>query len=151
MWIEWFVMATVIASDQITKYLIETHMHLWQSVVVIKNVLNLTYAKNKGMGFSVFQSNPKLVEYLVIPIIIVLVTFSILWKDRKDWFFELSMGLIIGGAFSNALNRLISGTVTDFIQLPYWPIFNVADSCVVAGAIGIGIYFLKREKKVGKD
>ena len=144
-------MATVIASDQITKYLIETHMHLWQSVVVIKNVLNLTYAKNKGMGFSVFQSNPKLVEYLVIPIIIVLVTFSILWKDRKDWFFELSMGLIIGGAFSNALNRLISGTVTDFIQLPYWPIFNVADSCVVAGAIGIGIYFLKREKKVGKD
>ncbi len=151
MWIEWFVMATVIASDQITKYLIETHMHLWQSVVVIKNVLNLTYAKNKGMGFSVFQSNPKLVEYLVIPTIIVLVAFSILWKDKKDWFFELSMGLIIGGAFSNALNRLISGTVTDFIQLPYWPIFNVADSCVVAGAIGIGIYFLKREKKVGKD
>ncbi|WP_051962721.1 signal peptidase II [Mesoaciditoga lauensis] len=144
-------MATVIASDQITKYLIETHMHLWQSVVVIKNVLNLTYAKNKGMGFSVFQSNPKLVEYLVIPTIIVLVAFSILWKDKKDWFFELSMGLIIGGAFSNALNRLISGTVTDFIQLPYWPIFNVADSCVVAGAIGIGIYFLKREKKVGKD
>ncbi len=151
MWIEWFVIAVVIASDQITKYLIETHMRLWQSVTIIKSVLNLTYAKNKGMGFSVFQNNPKLVEYLVIPIIIVLVTFSILWKDRKDWFFELSMGLIIGGAFSNALNRLISGTVTDFIQLPYWPIFNVADSCVVAGAIGIGIYFLKREKKVGKD
>ena len=151
MWLEWFVIAIVVASDQISKYLIETHMHLWQSVILIKNVLNLTYAKNTGMGFSAFQNDPKVVECVVITVIGALVTFSVLWKDKRNWFFELSMGLVIGGAFSNALNRLLSGSVTDFIQLPYWPIFNVADSCVVAGAIGLGFYFLKREKKIGKN
>ncbi len=151
MWVEWLIAASVILFDQLSKHAVETHMHLWQSIVVIKHVVNLTYAKNTGMGFSVFQSDPKVVEYVVLSIIVALVIFSLTWKERKNWFFQLSMGLTIGGALSNAISRLAYGAVTDFIQLPYWPIFNVADSCVVAGAIGLGIYFLKRERKVGKS
>ena len=151
MLIEWLIVAVVIVADQVTKYLVEAHMRLWQSITLIKNVLSLTYVKNTGIGFSFFQRDPKIIEYLVNSIIAGLVIFSILYRDRKNWFFELSMGLIIGGASSNVLSRLLFGSVTDFIRLPYWPIFNVADSCVVAGAIGMGIYFLKREGKVGKN
>jgi len=151
MWIEWLIAALVILFDQLSKHVVETHMYLWQSVVLIKHVLSLTYARNTGMGFSVFQSDPKVVEYVVLTIIGALIAFSAVWKERRNWFFQLSMGLTIGGALSNAMSRLLYGSVTDFIQLPYWPIFNVADSCVVAGAIGLGLYFLKRERKIGKN
>ncbi len=149
--VEWVVVAIVVASDQITKYLIETNMHLWQSITLVKNVLNLIYVKNTGVGFSFLSNNEKIVEIVTSTLIIFLIAFSIFWKGKKDWFFNLSMGLIIGGALSNVINRIFTGNVTDFIQVPYWPIFNVADSCVVAGAIGIGIYFLKRDGKGGED
>ena len=149
--VEWIVVAIVMISDQITKYLIETNMHLWQSIMLVKNVLNLTYVKNTGVGFSFLSNNTRIVEIATSVLIIFLIAFSIFWRGKKDWFFNLSMGLIIGGALSNAINRILTGTVTDFIQVSYWPVFNVADSCVVVGAIGIGIYFLKRDGKSGED
>ena len=149
--VEWIVVAVVVASDQLTKYLVETNMHLWQSITLVKNVLNLIYVKNTGVGFSLFPNNAKIVEIVTSTLIIFLIAFSIFWKGKKDWFFNLSMGLIVGGALSNMINRIFSGNVTDFIQISYWPVFNVADSCVVAGAIGIGIYFLKRDGKGGED
>ncbi len=149
--VEWIVVSIVIASDQLTKYLIEVHMHLWQSITLVKNVLNLIYVKNTGVGFSFLQNNLKIVVIITSILIFFLIVFSIFWKGNKNWFFNLSMGLIIGGALSNLANRILTGTVTDFIQVSYWPVFNVADSCVVAGAIGIGIFFLKRDGKSGED
>ncbi len=149
--IEFLVTLIVIASDQVTKLVVETHMHLWESITLIKGILRLTYVKNSGAGFSFLNGYPEVVEGIAIFVVALLVLFSIFWKFRTR-FFELSMGLAIGGALSNMLSRWMSGgSVTDFIHLSYWPVFNVADSCVVAGAIGLGIYFLKREEKGGKN
>ncbi len=148
---QWIVVVLVIAADQFTKHLVETRMHLWQSVILIKGFLKFTYVRNTGMGFSFLANDAKLAEYIALIVIAGVITFSFMWKKRNT-LFNLSMGLVIGGALSNnAISRMIFGSVTDFIQLPYWPIFNVADSCVVAGAIGIGLYFLRRDGKSGED
>ncbi len=149
--LEILVAAIAIGADQLTKWIVETHMRLWESINVIGGILSFTYVKNTGAGFSFLNGYPDLVEWIVAFVVLALVIFSVWWKE-KSHFFELSTGLIIGGALSNMLSRLINGgAVTDFIRLPYWPVFNVADSCVVAGAVGLGIYFLKREEKCGKN
>lgn len=141
---QWIVVLIVIVADQFTKYLVSTRMALWQSIPVVKGFINLIYVRNTGVGFSLMTFKNDFVEYLTLAIIAGVVVFSFLWKE-KSLFFRLSMGLLIGGAISNnAISRPILGYVVDFIQIGWWPVFNVADSCVVAGAIGLGIYFLKR-------
>jgi signal peptidase II len=143
------IVLIVIVSDQFTKYLISTNMRLWESIPLIKGVLDFTYVRNTGVGFSLFRSQGDFVDYLTLAIIVLIVAFSFIWKD-KNWLFRVSMGLLIGGALSNnAISRLFFGYVIDFIQIGWWPVFNVADSCVVAGAIGLGLYFLKRSKSIG--
>lgn len=151
---QWSIVALVIVADQLTKYLVETKMHLWQSITVVKGFLNLTYVRNTGIGFSFFANSGRTTDNIVFVVIFSIITgliiFSFMWKER-NWLFNLSMGLLIGGAISNnVISRLFFGFVIDFIQLPYWPVFNVADSCVVAGAVGIGLYFLKRDGKNAK-
>lgn len=141
---QWIVVLIVILSDQFTKYLVSTRMTLWESIPVVKGFVNLFYVKNTGVGFSLLTFKNDFVEYLTLAIIGGIIIFSFLWKE-KSLFFRLSIGLLIGGALSNnAISRPIFGYVVDFIQIGWWPVFNVADSCVVAGAIGLGIYFLKR-------
>ncbi|MGC8545321.1 signal peptidase II [Athalassotoga sp.] len=141
---QWIVVLIVISVDQLTKYLVSTRMVLWESVPVVKGVVNLFYVRNTGVGFSLLAFKNDFVEYLTLAIIGGIIIFSFLWKE-KSLFFRLSVGLLIGGALSNnAISRPIFGYVVDFIQIGWWPVFNVADSCVVAGAIGLGIYFLRR-------
>lgn len=141
---QWIVAITVITIDQLTKYLVISRMSLWESIPIVGHFINIFYVRNTGVGFSLLEFNDGIVEYLTIAIIGGIILFSFLWKE-KSHFFRLSMGLLIGGAISNNLiSRPIFGYVVDFIQIGWWPVFNVADSCVVAGAIGIGIYFLKR-------
>jgi signal peptidase II len=141
---QWIVVLIVISADQLTKYLVSTRMALWESVPVVKGLVNLFYVRNTGVGFSLLTFKNDLVEYLTLAIIGGIIIFSFLWKE-KSLFFRLSVGLLIGGALSNnAISRPIFGYVVDFIQIGWWPVFNVADSCVVAGTIGLGIYFLRR-------
>ncbi len=150
MFLQFLIAAVVIGADQLTKYIVETHMRLWESIPLLGGIFHITYVKNTGMAFSLLFSQSKAVTAITLSVITLVILFSFLWKD-KNFLFRLSMGLLIGGSVSNnVISRLFSGSVTDFLQIPYWPIFNVADSCLVAGAIGIGIYFLKRGKSDGK-
>ncbi len=134
----------VIFFDQLTKYLVSTRMTLWENIPIIKGFVDLFYVRNTGVGFSLLTFKNDFVEYLTLGITGGIIVFSFFWRE-KSLFFRLSLGLLIGGAISNnVISRPIFGYVVDFIQIGWWPVFNVADSCVVAGAIGLGIYFLKR-------
>jgi signal peptidase II len=58
------------------------------------------------------------------------------WRlPRRDWTGRLGLALVFGGAISNAYDRAVKGSVIDFIQVPHWPIFNVADSAVTVGVV----------------
>ena len=131
----------IIVIDQLTKFLIETNFSLNQMQTVIPNFLNIFYTKNTGIAFSMFQDN------VVIVIILSLLFLFIINKYLND--FKFIKILIIGGILGNLLDRIYRGYVVDFISFKIFginmPIFNLADTFIVIGAIIYIILILKEE------
>jgi signal peptidase II len=109
--------------------------------------LAFVYVRNTGVAFSLFRQSGVLA--LLIPLVIagVVVTFM-RYLPRHVLLLRVSMGLILGGAFSNLIDRLRQGYVVDFIEAHagqhVWPLFNVADSCIVVGVALLAWYLLFR-------
>lgn len=86
------------------------------------------YVTNTGAAFSLFKGSNLILALIAIVVIVVLFYF---YKNYpKLW---LSLGFILGGTIGNLIDRIVFGYVRDFIDLKYWPIFNVADSFNVIG------------------
>jgi signal peptidase II len=101
---------------------------------VIDHLLFLTVIRNTGAAFGLFQNFT--VGLLIISTIVVvgIVIYYARVADR-DWPALLGLALIVGGAIGNAYDRGVRGSVIDFIQVPDWPIFNVADSAITIGVL----------------
>lgn len=139
----------MLAVDQFTKRLIvqAAQGQPDQTVAVLAPFLQLTYVRNTGVAFSLFRQ--QVVLALLIPIIIaaVVVTF-VRYLPRDVLLLRITMGLILGGAVGNLLDRLRLGYVVDFIEAHLgehiWPLFNVADSCIVVGVALLAWYLTFR-------
>jgi len=125
----YLIALAVIILDQITKFLF-TDKHF--------GIIN--YTTNTGAAFSILQNYAVL---LTIITIIVIGFIIYLYKKNKNYYLPLS--LIIGGAIGNLIDRLFFGFVRDFIDLKVWPIFNIADSANVIGAIILMIFIIKKK------
>ncbi len=98
---------------------------------------------NTGAAFGILQGKNIL---LIIISIIVIITAIFYYKQHKD--LRLSLILILSGTAGNLIDRLLFGHVRDFIDLKYWPVFNLADSYNVIGALLlIYLVYFKKEKK----
>lgn len=132
--------AAVLALDQVTKQLALTHLSIEESVPVLGEVLRLTLVFNPGAAFSLGTSFTPVIAAIQALIAIAIVVASL---RVRSWPWALVLGGLLGGALGNLTDRLLRqpgfgrGHVVDFLQLPYWPVFNVADIFVVACAIGI--------------
>ena len=132
----------IIILDQLTKYIVDKTMYLHQSIPLINNILHFTYIQNTGAGFGILKNmNSLLIWVSVIVIGIILYNYD---KIPQKNFPQIATALIIGGAFGNLISRIFIGYVTDFIDFRIWPAFNVADSAITIGAIGLIIYFWKK-------
>lgn len=132
-----FALAAVsaIILDQILKAVVVGLMSPGQTVTVVPHVLWLTYSTNTGAAFGLFRGSGQVV-FLASLIIVVLALAWFFWsKERIGAWSFLGLGLIIGGAVGNLADRIFRGTVVDFIDLGWWPIFNIADVAIVVGAI----------------
>ena len=123
--------------DFISKLFIISVFEYKDIVVVIKNLFNVTYVKNMGGAFSVFDGNVLFIE--IITIIILFILYKYL-KDKKLSVYELwGYGLIIGGAVGNLFDRIIYGYVIDFLDFYVFgydfPVFNIADCGIVIGVL----------------
>lgn len=133
-----FFSVILLIIDQIIKIYINSSMILNQTIILIKNFLNITYVHNTGAAFSLFMDKTWL---LIIIGIIVLVSFSIYLYKLKDIndFDKYIYSLLYGGILGNLLDRIIYGYVIDYISLNifgyYFPIFNFADMCIVIGVL----------------
>jgi signal peptidase II len=121
--------------DRLTKALAE-HLLPLRPMRLIPSVLDLTYTTNRGGAFGLFGSAPYLflAATLVVCVAIVIASFGV---TRP--ILAVGMGLVLGGALGNLTDRIIRGSglegrVVDFIHITGWPVFNVADSCIVIGA-----------------
>ena len=126
-----------------------------KSLPVFEDVFHLTYHGNTGMAFGMFAGNRTFL--IVLCAVILLIIGIIIYKFKPQRLIEkLSFGMIIGGAIGNVFDRIKYGFVIDFLDFRVinYPIFNVADSFVVVGAILLCIYvifFDKKEDEVGEN
>lgn len=127
------VAAGVVAADQVTKSLVlarlgEEPLHLiW--------TLRLNLSFNRGVAFSQGQGLGPLITIAALVLVVGLVAMS---RTVKGKLAAVALGLLIGGACGNLSDRLFrdhAGAVVDFIDLQWWPIFNVADMAITAGAV----------------
>ena len=124
--------------DLISKYLIVSRINLHESIELIKNFLNITYVRNNGVAFSMLPNNKYLVLFISLFIILGMI-YYIYKNNIISKLDKVSYALILGGAISNFIDRLVHGYVIDFIDIKIftynYPIFNLADTFIVCGVI----------------
>jgi signal peptidase II len=116
-------------------------------VIDLVGSLRFNYAENTGMAFSAGRSAGPLIALVATAIVVVLLVVA---RRLTSRFQLVLVGVVVGGAVGNLLDRILrarngplSGGVVDFIDLQWWPIFNVADACVVVGGIALALASLR--------
>jgi signal peptidase II len=149
----WLALALVIViADQFTKVLIMGYYRLGDSTYLTP-FLNIVRAHNTGAAFS-FLAGASGWQRWLFTLIGVVATVFIVWMLRShpgQKLFSFSLACILGGAIGNVIDRLMHGYVVDFIQVHwkqwYFPAFNVADSAITIGAIGLILDELLRVRR----
>jgi signal peptidase II len=90
-------------------------------------------AQNSGIAFSLFTGSEAGV--IVVAVLVLAAVLTYFARHREQRWMWLACGLIVGGALGNLIDRLRLGMVTDFIKLPDWPAFNVADASITIGVL----------------
>lgn len=124
--------------DQLVKHLVVSTMHLGQSLPVIKGIFHITYVLNPGAAFGMLEHQRWF--FIVVALAAVLLGAAFYKKLQQESFLLRSgAGLLLGGAVGNLADRIQSGLVVDFLDFRIWPVFNIADIAICAGA-GILIF-----------
>jgi signal peptidase II len=131
----------VVVLDQVTKYIVEKQVRLFEVITVIPGFFNITHVRNKGAAFSLFASSPMVFRslFFIAVSIIAVVVLVFLIRKTNERLQVAAFSLIAGGAVGNLIDRIRYGEVVDFIQWYvksyYWPSFNVADSAITVGVV----------------
>ncbi len=126
--------ALVIGLDQLTKRTVADGIPLGTERRLLPGV-HLVHVRNNGVAFNFLSGGGAIVLAFTLVALVVLVTFLVLRpQHRLLW---LPAGLLVGGAVGNLIDRIANGYVTDFIKLPDWPAFNVADMAITFGVIAL--------------
>lgn len=146
----WFLILAVIAaaSDQIVKHCTGPDTDL----ILIPGILSLTYAENTGISFSMFSDSNLFLIIVTSLIVCGVVIYAVMGKP--EILRQCALGMIAGGAAGNIIDRIASGYVHDMIRFDFFtfPVFNVADSFIVIGAVilAASVIFEKDDKKKSK-
>ena len=131
--------AVVVALDQGTKQIVDSSIARGDSREVFFG-LELTNTRNRGVAFGALEGNDALLGALIGLAIAGLLVFFALNASRA-WLW-IPVGMLLGGALGNLLDRAREGAVVDFIDPPAWPAFNLADSAIVLGVLAL-LYVLE--------
>jgi signal peptidase II len=124
--------AAVAAFDHLTKWLVTSHLALGQQVWP-NALVSIDRVENSGAAFSVLPQLHWL--YLAVALIVSVYIMFFGYRYGTTWYRQVLIGMILGGALSNGVDRLVQGYVVDFIDFHWWPVFNVADSCIVVAIV----------------
>ena len=130
------VAALVVVLDQLTKWAILTWL---ERAIDLTPFFNLVVVWNRGVSFGMLDSDGALAPWLLSGLALVVVALLLVWLRRVDHRLTAAgLGLIIGGAIGNVIDRVRFGAVIDFLDFHalgwHWPAFNVADSAICVGA-----------------
>lgn len=133
------------AIDQVTKtWLLDTlGTEPGQRIVpILGDWMRFIYVQNTGVAFGMFQNGS---QFFILTSLIICIgaiyAYAYQLPNHSRWI-QLSLGLIIGGALGNVIDRILYGHVVDFVSIGSFPVFNVADSCICVGVAIMAIYLL---------
>lgn len=140
----------VILVDQFTKWLIVTYMQYGESIPIIQNVLYITSHRNKGAAWGMLQDRMWFF-YTITVVIVIAIVYYLTKYGKQDKLLGIALGLILGGALGNFIDRVFRKEVVDFIHTYIFsynfPVFNVADSSLCIGVALLFIQTLMEGKK----
>ncbi len=141
-WLTALVAVGVVAVDQLSKVIVRAEISRFEQHDLVLGI-KLINTRNTGVAFSMFSGGGPLVVIIAFVALGALLAFFVTHMHKRlVW---LPTGLLLGGAAGNLIDRIRLGAVTDFIKIPHWPAFNIADICVTLGVISL-IYVLERVK-----
>jgi signal peptidase II len=141
-----------LALDQLTKWLVATQLELGESVYPIpalSRLFSLTYVTNTGAAFGLLKEASVVFAFVAILVITIIVLY-VRRVPADQHLVRVALGLQLGGALGNLIDRLRLGHVVDFIDLKFWPVFNVADSAIVIGVVLLAIAFWRQEQAAAR-
>ena len=145
--------AVVIVIDQITKAMVLDHFELGQRLAVIPGFFDLTLLFNRGAAFSFLAGHDGWQRWFFVVVALAASVFilHLLLRHRHPRMFSFALGLILGGAIGNVIDRLLYGQVVDFLLFHqgnwYFPAFNAADAAITVGAVLLILDELLRMKQ----
>ncbi|WP_028561599.1 signal peptidase II [Paenibacillus pinihumi] len=154
----YWIAVVVFIIDWVTKKMISTNLEIADKISVIGNFFIITSHRNKGAAFGILEGQR--IFFLIITVIVVAGIIGYIYMNRKSGKPMLlsALGLVLGGAVGNFLDRALYGEVVDFLQFTFgsyiFPIFNIADSAIVCGVALIlldTILSMKEESKKEKE
>lgn len=143
----------IIALDQWTKWLVREHIPFggswlpqgWDWLSPYARIVNWS---NTGAAFGMFQNGNTVFSILAV-IVIIVIFYYYPQVERTDWPLRVAMGMQMAGAAGNLIDRLIQGTVTDFLSVGTFPVWNVADASITVGVavLLLGVWIKERAEK----
>jgi len=141
-WIAFIATAVgVVVLDQITKALVRGSMAVGDSFPFIDGVLWCTHVHNTGAAFGMFRGQRLPLILIALSVVLVIGYALVRLKPTSPWA-RFALALIMGGAVGNLVDRIASGGVTDFFDLGWFPVFNVADISLDVGAAILAIWLI---------
>ena len=147
------VAALVLLADQASKAVVTATLGPGgdrTAITVVPNLVHLFYVENTGAAFGVLQGGGAFLTPLAVLVVAVLAVAFRRLIAESPWL-SLALGLQFGGAVGNIVDRIRHGYVVDFIHVPHWPTFNVADSAITVGVIILGFILVPRDLSTPRD
>jgi signal peptidase II len=142
----------VMALDQLSKWIIVAYVMNPPIKKELTSFFNLVLTHNRGVSFGMFSTGTDTGKWVLIGVALIITGFLIRWLFQSNSLFNvIALGLIIGGAMGNVIDRFLVGAVVDFLDFHafghHWPAFNVADAAIFVGAISLVFEsFLSKEE-----
>ena len=142
-----FLFIFTLLSDQLSKLFIVRNLYVGESINILP-FFNLVHVRNKGVTFGLLSGSLQPIVFVILSLIVVgfLIDYA-----RKNKNYRPFLSLIVGGAIGNIIDRIVYGSVVDFLDFHlgrhHWPAFNIADSAIVIGVFVLFFISYSEEKK----
>ena len=142
-WLVFFGLAvTVLVLDQLTKAWLTSRLSPGEMLSILGDYVRLVFSQNSGALFGLFRDNAVLFGIVSIVVIGLIILYH--RQVGSSLYLSIALGFLLGGALGNMTDRLRLGYVVDFVDWYigqyHWPAFNIADSAIVGGAIGLVVF-----------
>jgi len=150
----WMTAVGILLADQLVKLLVTNALQLFQKKPVIPGFFNIVLVYNKGAAFGILNnagSSWQVAFFILVTLLAVgIIVYLLRTTHRRDRFFILGLGSILGGALGNLVDRIRLGKVIDYLDFSFrqfhWPAFNIADAAITLGALALIISLYRSER-----